>query len=124
MRHIDTIVLVKDIARSKAFYGERLHLAVQHDWGSMVIFSNRLALHQADLLQPRELLAGVVTSGPLGCGNLVLYFETPTLEEDCREMERRGVAMVHGITALPWGRIFRVRDPDGHLIEIGEAKTA
>jgi len=31
-----------------------------------------------------------------------------------------GLEILHGIRDLPWQKIFRIYDPDKHIIEIGE----
>ena len=43
----------------------------------------------------------------------------------CQELKRRlleaGVEYVHPLREHPWGqRVFRVYDPDGHIVEVGE----
>ena len=35
-----------------------------------------------------------------------------------------GVEILHGIVELPWQRLFRIRDLDGNVVEIGEAAKA
>jgi catechol 2,3-dioxygenase-like lactoylglutathione lyase family enzyme len=123
MRQIDTIILVADIERTRRFYEGLFALEVLHDWKSMVVYCNRLAFHQADLLFPQEALRGVLP-GRLGTGNLVVYLESPDIEETFRDLLARDCEIVHGLVSTPWGtgRIFRIKDPDGHLVEIGELK--
>ena len=41
------------------------------------------------------------------------------LEDEYRRMLDSGIEMIHGIVRLPWQRIFRMKDPDGHIIEVG-----
>lgn len=120
MRHIDTIVLVKDIAASRAFYTEVLGLEILHDWQTMVVFHNRLALHQLDLLQPQELVAPFLAPQAIGAGNLIVYVATDRLDEEFARLQGLGVEVVHGIVTLPWQRLFRIRDVDGYLVEVGE----
>lgn len=120
MRHVDTIVLVKNIEKSKAFYTDILKLDIIHDWKSMVIFSNRLALHQADLLHPQEIRS-YIQSDAFGAGNLLIYLETANIEIAFDRLKKKNIELLHGIVKLPWGgKIFRIKDPDGHIIEIGE----
>ncbi len=121
MRQIDTIVLVKDIEVSKRFYLDTFKLEVLHDWGSMMVFHNRFAIHQADLLKPETLMKDVLAQGKLGSGNLIIYLELEheSIEACYERLKDQGVAMLHEIVELPWQKIFRVYDPDGHIIEIG-----
>lgn len=120
MRQIDTIVLVRDIAESKAFYTGVIGLEVLHDWDAMVVFKNRLALHQLDLLQPRDLIGPSLSTASIGAGNVVIYIATRKIEEEFARLQARGIEIVHGIVQLPWQRLFRAKDINGYLLEIGE----
>lgn len=119
MKHVDTIVLVEDIQRSKAFYTDIIGLEILHDWGNMVVFKERFALHQAMALLPEDQTKKFVSSGKQGRDNLVIYFETENLEGEYQKMVEKGMEIVHGILDLPWQKIFRMKDPDGHILEIG-----
>jgi catechol 2,3-dioxygenase-like lactoylglutathione lyase family enzyme len=117
-----SIVFVKDIQVSKTFYTEIMGLKVVQDHGTIVLFENHLAIHQA-----RELAVTIWkadapsdTDQPQGRGNLLLYFETPALEETFARIKDQ-VKLIHPIERQAWGqRVFRFYDPDGHAIEIGE----
>jgi predicted enzyme related to lactoylglutathione lyase len=119
MKHIDTIVLVRDIERSKTFYTQLMGMEILHDWGNMIVFKERFAIHQANALQPQDLIGPHIHSGDQGLGNLVLYFETEDLEGEYQKLQNAGVKMVHGIIDVPWQKLFRAYDPDGHILEIG-----
>jgi len=120
LNHVDTILLVEDIQRSKCFYQDTLGLEVFHDWGSMVVFNDHLALHQAGLLQPQQEISKFIQPGEQGRGNVVIYLQSDDLEGCFQSLTQAGVTVVHGILKLPWERIFRIYDPDGYVIEIGE----
>lgn len=122
-RQIDTIVLVKSIAASKAFYSDTMQLEILHDWESMVVFRNRLAFHQADLLQPQEVMGSLVQTEAIGSPNLIVYIGTDNITEEFNRLAGLGVQVIHGIVDLPWQKIFRVRDCDGYIVEIGEEKV-
>ena len=50
-----------------------------------------------------------------------LYFETAELDAVWQRLTSEGLPVVHEIRTQPWGqRCFRVRDPEGYLVEIGE----
>jgi catechol 2,3-dioxygenase-like lactoylglutathione lyase family enzyme len=120
MKHVDTIVMVEDIQVSKAFYLDVIGLEVLHDWNAMVVFQERFAIHQADRLLPEAETARFVLKGAQGHANVIVYFETDDLQRTFDELRSKGVTFVHGIVQLPQQRIFRVADPDGHILEIGE----
>ena len=120
LSHIDTILLVQNIERSKAFYSGILELEVLHDWQTMLVYKERFALLQADALLPREEAQKFIQPGPQGHGNVVVYFQSDDLESCYEKLSKVGVEIIHGILTLPWERVFRVYDPDGYVIEIGE----
>ena len=119
MKHVDTIVLVNDLERSKVFYTQMIGLEILHDWGNMIVFKSRFAIHKADALQPPDLIREHIHTGSQGQGNLILYFEADDLEAELNRLTKAGVKVLHGIVQLPWQKIFRVFDPDGHILEIG-----
>lgn len=125
MRQIDTILLVEDIRISKEFYTEILGLEILHDWESMIVFKNRLAIHQANLLLPKEETVKFLEPGKQGRGNVIVYVETinESLVDCMKRLQDKKVTIVHGIRELPWQRIFRINDPDNHIIEVGEAQA-
>lgn len=119
MKHVDTIVLVKDIKVSKDFYVNIMGLDILCDWGNMLIFKERFSIHQADKLMPEQELKNLIHMGKQGYQNTVIYFETENIEDEYKRLLQQGVKMIHGIIELPWQKIFRLYDPDNHIIEIG-----
>ncbi len=120
MKHVDTIILVEDIKRSRAFYIDILGLEILHDWDVMLIFKDRFSIHQADRLLPKEEAIKVFQKGKQGQGNVIIYFEVDDIQSTFTKMQDKGVKIIHGIVQLPQQKIFRMADPDGHIIEIGE----
>ncbi len=121
MKHVNTILLVNDIETSKHFYTETLGLKIRDDWQTMVVFEGDLALHQAGELQPKELTAAFTSTGVQGHDNVVIYLQSEDLDACCADLQQRGVEFLHDIVNLPWERLFRIKDPDGYIVEIGEA---
>ncbi len=119
MKHVDTIVLVKDIDVSKEFYISVMGLEILHDWGNMVTFKDRFAIHQADELIPEQETSKFIHTGKQGDVNLVIYFEADDIEDTYNKLTQKNVSIIHGIIRLPWQEIFRIHDPDDHIIEIG-----
>jgi catechol 2,3-dioxygenase-like lactoylglutathione lyase family enzyme len=120
MKHVDTIILVEDIKRSRAFYIDTLGLEILHDWDVMLIFKDRFSIHQADCLLPKEETTKVFQKGKQGQGNVIIYFEVDDIQSTFTKLQDKGVKIIHGIVQLPQQKIFRMVDPDGHIIEIGE----
>ena len=114
-------IMVADIKRSRAFYEELLHQEVLADFGQNVPFKSGFSLWQADHA------IGVIYDGKrtpparLGQDNVEFYFESPDLDETWTRITAAWNDVIHPIVEAPWGqRGFRLRDPDGHIVEIGE----
>ncbi len=55
-----------------------------------------------------------------GRDNLVLYFESDDLDAAFALVASKA-PIIHPIKIQDWGgRVFRIYDPDGHIVEIGE----
>ncbi len=119
MKHVDTIVLVEDIKVSKEFYINVIGLEILYDWDNMVIFKDRFSIHQADKLMPGQIISKLIHDGKQGNNNIDIYFETEDIEDEYNKILQKGVKIIHGIIELPWQKIFRIYDPDNHIIEIG-----
>ena len=119
MKHVDTIVLVEDIEVSKEFYGNIMGLEILYDGGNMVIFKDRFSIHQANKLMPEQEINKLLRTGKQGCGNIDIYFEVENIEGEYSKLLQKEVKVIHGIIELPWQKIFRIYDPDNHIIEIG-----
>ncbi|WMJ86873.1 VOC family protein [Anaerocolumna sp. MB42-C2] len=119
MRHADTIVLVEDINVSKEFYINVMGLEILYDWENMVIFKERFSIHQANKLKPEAEINKLLPTGKQGRNNIDIYFETEDIEEEYNKILQKNVKVIHGIIELPWQKIFRIYDPDNHIIEIG-----
>jgi predicted enzyme related to lactoylglutathione lyase len=108
MKHVDTIVLVNDIYQSKEFYSAIMGLEILHDWGNMIVFKERFAIHSANTLLPENEIRQIVHPGKQGQNNVIIYFEAEDLDKAYQRMIDNGVRILHGIVELPWQRIFRV----------------
>lgn len=55
-----------------------------------------------------------------GRANLALYFEVEDID-GAFERIAPSVELIHPVQPQAWGqRMFRSRDPDGHIVEVGE----
>lgn len=120
--HVDTIVFVRDMAISVAFYRDVLGQTVRSDFGTIVMFEGGLTIHAGvDLLEKVYKTPGAFSDEPLGRDNLDIYFETDDLDGALAAVVASGAAPIHSIEAQTWGqRVFRFQDPDGHIVEIGD----
>lgn len=118
----NTIVFVKDVAASRRFYEDVIGIRAVEDHGTIVFFENHFTIHDG-----KALLGTVFGKTPRfnrrnGKKNLEIYFETDSIEESLGRVRESGARLIHGIENQAWGqRVFRFYDPDGHIVEIGEA---
>ena len=54
--------------------------------------------------------------------NVVFYFVTPFIAEMYDRLKANQVSFIHEVQTQDWGeKCMRFYDPDGHIIEIGDA---
>jgi catechol 2,3-dioxygenase-like lactoylglutathione lyase family enzyme len=112
------LLAVNSVEASKKFYGDLFDQQVVLDLGRNVTFSGGFAIQEgfAELL---DLPADSVTSKP---HNMELYFEAEDFDAFMNRLGSYEVQYVHPPKKYPWQqRVVRIYDPDGHIIEIGEA---
>lgn len=121
-------VFVSDMRASRDFYESLLGQRVASDHGTYVVYAGGFFLWQAD--NARQAMVDKIGSNPgrLGADNFELYFECPDLDSAWARVEAAALGpnrIVHPIEEQPWlQRGFRLRDPDGHLVEVGEPLPA
>lgn len=116
------VIFVKDIATSRRFYEDLLEQKVLMDFGPCVSFEGGFALWQVDHAFQMIFAAPASDTGPLGRKNLEFCFETDDLDTVLAEVTAAQVQLVCPSHEQPWGqRVFHIYDPDGHIVEIGEA---
>jgi catechol 2,3-dioxygenase-like lactoylglutathione lyase family enzyme len=116
-----TVLFVRDIAESRRFYESLLGQKIQADFGLNVGFEGGLALWQFDHAYSNVFGRPPETTDKLGRDNLEVYFETDDIQGVWNALAAASVPAVHEPREQPWGQsVFRVYDPDGHVVEIGE----
>jgi catechol 2,3-dioxygenase-like lactoylglutathione lyase family enzyme len=117
---------VKDLARSKKFYGEGLGCAIEQDYPNFVRFnlgdgSSSLALYEWDAAAQD---AGVPPGGS-GFRGVSFHFIVPsseTVDEIMRNAVAAGGGVVKEAAASQWGGYFGYfSDPDGHLWKVASS---
>lgn len=119
MRLKNILIVVEDMERSKTFYGKLFGLQPVRQFEGNVILTEGLVLQEKS---GWEKLVGqqVAFGGHAG----ELYFETTDLEAFQQKLDSCEQEIVYQcrLTGYEWGqRAIRFYDPDGHLIEVGEA---
>ena len=122
LKFISSVVFVKDIKTSRQFYEDFLQLKIADDYGENIAYHCGLSIWQSG-----HAYDNIFKNSP---DELVkenhgysheLYFETDNIDEVFEEAAKCKVKIMHGITNQPWSqKVFRVYDPDGNIVEIGE----
>jgi catechol 2,3-dioxygenase-like lactoylglutathione lyase family enzyme len=115
------VIMVKDVELSRKFYEELLGQKVIADYGPVVGFEGGLSLWQVD--HAYSLMFNTVFNDKtsLGRKNMELCFEESDIHAAWANISASNVALVHPLQEQPWGQlVFRIYDPDGHIIEVGE----
>ena len=121
MRFEGSVILVKDVEASRRFYEGLLGLRVKEDFGRYVGYEGGLGIWEADFAHRLIFGEPPEDAGPMGRRNLELYFEAEDVEEAWSRFSKASAELVHPMLEQPWGqRVFRIYDPDGHIVEIGE----
>lgn len=121
IRFQSAVFFVRDIAASRRFYEQLLGQKVLMDHGPNVGFEGGFALWQVDHALQIVYGRSPVSVEPLGRENAELYFEADDLDAAWSILADADVKVAHPMREQPWGqRVFRVCDPDGHIVEIGE----
>jgi catechol 2,3-dioxygenase-like lactoylglutathione lyase family enzyme len=120
--HIATMLAVADLARSRAFYCDKLGFPVHYQqpdiallgWGTMLLYLVAESPPTSD--KPAVTLAAPATPERTP---ICLVLRVADCQAADAELSARGVAFLTPPRTPPWGgwRCF-ARDPDGYLIEI------
>jgi catechol 2,3-dioxygenase-like lactoylglutathione lyase family enzyme len=118
------VLLVEDIERSKRFYGAVLGQKVVMDFGRNVGFEGGLAIWERDYAL-NLIFQGKAQGVKAGGNNLEVYFESGDVDALYKRLTGEGVKVIHPIVEQPWGqRVFRVYDPDNHIVEFAESMAS
>lgn len=119
MKYVCSLIVVRDVQRSRHFY-EKLGQKVKCDFGENIEFDGGFSIH---LEEHFEKLLGIGKKSIYKkSNNFELYFETEEISKVHNEMKEVGVEFIHEIREQPWGqRVMRFYDPDYHIIEVGES---
>lgn len=119
MRLKNILIVVENMERSKTFYKELFGLNPVRQFEGNVILTEGLVLQEKAGWE--KLTGEAVIFGGRSCE---LYFETPDLEAFQQKLDNCGLEIEYmsRLTTYEWGqRAIRLYDPEGHLIEVGEA---
>ena len=117
-------LFVADMDRARAFYEDVLGQTPVHVLPGYVAYPHFCLWGTATARRIIFDEAAAAPDGPMGRDNLELYFEDAAIEDAFERVMTRA-EIIHPLKSAPWGqRAFRLRDPDGHIIEVAEPMEA
>ena len=124
LKNCAPVLFVRDAKKASEFYTDVLGQTIVSDFGGMnFVFKEGFALWQIDEanLIPQKLGADNIYNAK-AVNRFELAFETDDIDKVHQELKAAGVTFLHEINTELWGqRNLRFYDPDGHLLEVGEA---
>lgn len=124
LKNCTPVLFVKDAGKSKDFYTTVLGMTVTADFGGLnYMFSEGFAVWQImDGNIIPETLGRDHIENAQNASRFELCFETEDLDSVYETLRENKVKFLHEVNTELWGqRTVRFYDPDGHLIEAGEA---
>ena len=117
MKLKNTLLVVKDIEKSVAFYKEIFELHVIMDFGANKTLPGGLVLQTVDTWKSFIGTENVNFGG----NNSEFHFEEDNFDAFSEKLKKYNIDYVHPTKEHTWGqRVVRIYDPDRHIIEIGE----
>lgn len=117
MKMKNTMLVVKDMERSKKFYWEVMGLRTLVDLQIHAVLTGGLGL------QTEASWQGFIEQGTSYKGNdAEIYFEEDDFEPFIEKLTKMDIEYVHPPYTHEWGqRVVRFYDPDYHILEVGES---
>lgn len=121
MKLKNTLLVVKNMDETVAFYRRVLGLRVVMDFGANKTLTGGLCLQTLESW--RGFIDGKETA--FGGNDAEVYFEEERFDAFVEKLNAQDIEYVHGVKEHGWGqRVVRFYDPDRHIIEVGEALRA
>ncbi len=113
------VLFTDNVAKSKDFYQNILAQEIILEIGEVNIsFKGGLALWDKKYAQNN--IFGKIKPDNKN-DDIEIYLETDDIEEAFKRIEKSGVKIIHPIIVQPWQQKgFRINDPDGFIVEVGE----
>lgn len=122
MKYKGTMLVVKNIEKSKEFYTKVLGVRVISDYGENATFTGGVSVQtEKSWMEFTNCNKDFFKYQ----GNVVeLYFEEEKFDEFVKKIHCMDVEFVGQESTMPWGqKVIRFYDPDKHIVEVGEDLT-
>lgn len=119
MKFGGSLLAVKDITASKAFYVSVLEQKIIFDMGEHVTFEGGFSIQQ----NYSQMIGLSENDILLKAHDFQLYFEVTDLDSwNSRLKNISGLEFLHDLKEYAWGqRSIRLYDPDMHIVEVAES---
>ena len=118
-------LFAEDLPATRQFYLDVFGLPVVFEDESSAVFQlGGTLINLLDVAAAPELIEPARVGDPDG-QRFVFTLEVDDVDEKCRELAQRGVALLNGPVDRPWGpRTASFRDPAGHVWEVASSSHA
>lgn len=118
MKYGGTLIIVKDIVKSRNFYENIMEQKVLMDLGEHISLENGLGLQSN-----YEAIVGKPLNIKEQANNFQLYFEVDNIENWEDKLKKvEDIEFIHDLKEYPWGqRAIRIYDYDKYILEISES---
>ncbi|MDR2914447.1 MAG: glyoxalase/bleomycin resistance/dioxygenase family protein [Tannerella sp.] len=124
LRNCTPVLFVKNAQTARQFYESLLEMKVKADFGGLnIVFEEGFAVWQImnENIIPQTLGSDNITNRDL-TSRFEMCFETEDLDNVYKTLKDNNIKFLHEVNVELWGqRTIRFYDPDGHLVEVGEA---
>jgi len=124
LKNFAPVLFVRDAVKSRDFYEKILGFTVTGDFGGLnILFKEGFAVWQImdENIIPQKLGKENIYNAK-NAPRSEFVFETEDIQTVYAELKKQGVRFLHEMNEELWGqRTVRFYDPDGHLLEVGEA---
>lgn len=116
-----TTLITSNIVEARNFYEKLLRQKPTIDSDSHVMYESGFSLWETSFA--KSLVFGESFAPQNGeCFNHELCFEVKDLEEMQTFLLDQNVPFINRLSEQPWGQlVMRIKDPDGRILELGEA---
>jgi catechol 2,3-dioxygenase-like lactoylglutathione lyase family enzyme len=115
-------LFVEDLEAARRFYVEVFGLPVSYEDESSAVFTfGETLVNLLEATEAKELVEPAPVASPETGVRFQFTLGVDDVDAMCDELRRRGVELLNGPLARPWGiRTASFRDPGGHVWEIAK----
>lgn len=110
-------LLVKDLAKSREFYEQKLGLIVNSEDTGFVDY--KLGETPLALFENEHATAMFPAKHMRPAGGAIIALSVEDVSKTCQKLEEKGIEIFEGPKLTTWGQtVAYLHDPDGYIIEL------